>query len=134
MGCSWGCCAASCQWPAWLADRLTLGWGALQGFGNVGAWAAQVGAQWLALCSCCCPAVETLEKLPVRFCFMASSILSSLQIFGEMGGKVTTVSDAFGAVHNDAGLDVLAMRKHLASGQRLDSYTGGRCPGCRLQS
>lgn len=53
--------------------------------------------------------------------------LPCMQIFAEMGGKVTTVSDAFGAVHNEAGLDVLAMRKHLASGQRLDTYPGGKC-------
>ena len=58
-----------------------------QGFGNVGAWAAE--------------------------------------IYTEQGGIVTTVSDASGALHNDAGLDIVALRKHLAGGWKLTDYPNG---------
>lgn len=58
-----------------------------QGFGNVGAWAAE--------------------------------------IYTEQGGIVTTVSDASGAMHNDAGLDIVALRKHLAGGWKLTDFPGG---------
>ena len=60
---------------------------ALQGFGNVGAWASE--------------------------------------IFQEQGGKVVAVSDAFGAIHNEKGLDVKALRKHIASGSALKDFPGG---------
>lgn len=59
----------------------------MQGFGNVGAWAAQ--------------------------------------IFHENGGKVTAASDAFGAIKNGEGLDVPALRSHLATGAKLSDFTGG---------
>lgn len=59
----------------------------VQGFGNVGAWAAQ--------------------------------------IFAEQGATVIAVSDAFGAVRNDKGLDVPALRQHLAGGGSLDSFQEG---------
>ena len=59
----------------------------MQGFGNVGAWAAQ--------------------------------------IFQEHGGKVTAASDAFGATKNEQGLDILALRSHLATGAKLADFAGG---------
>lgn len=59
----------------------------MQGFGNVGAWAAQ--------------------------------------IFQEHGGKVTAASDAFGASRNEQGLDILALRSHLATGAKLAEFPGG---------
>ena len=63
-------------------------WGdALQGFGNVGAWASE--------------------------------------IFQEQGGKVVAVSDAFGAIHNEKGLDIKALRKHIASGTALKDFPEG---------
>lgn len=55
-----------------------------QGFGNVGAWAAE--------------------------------------ILYEQGGKVIAVSDAFGGVHNDKGLDITALRKHIAAGGKLQDF------------
>lgn len=60
---------------------------AIQGFGNVGAWAAE--------------------------------------LFTEEKGRVVAVSDAFGATHNDAGLDILALRAHVASGGKLADFAGG---------
>lgn len=59
----------------------------IQGFGNVGAWAAE--------------------------------------IYTEHGGIVTTVSDASGALHNPKGLDIIALRRHLASGWRLTDFSDG---------
>lgn len=59
----------------------------MQGFGNVGAWAAQ--------------------------------------IFQEHGGRVTAASDAFGATRNEQGLDILALRSHLATGAKLADFPGG---------
>lgn len=56
----------------------------IQGFGNVGAWAAD--------------------------------------ILNDMGGKVVAVSDVSGAVHNDKGLDVKALRKWVASGKKLTEF------------
>lgn len=52
----------------------------LQGFGNVGSWAAQ--------------------------------------ILYEMGGRVVAVSDAFGAVANEHGLEIPELRRHLADKHR----------------
>lgn len=60
---------------------------AIQGFGNVGAWAAE--------------------------------------LFEEEKGRVVAVSDAFGATHNDSGLDVKALRAHVASGGKLADFAGG---------
>ena len=71
----------------------------MQGFGNVGAWAAD--------------------------------------IFHENGGKVIAASDAFGAIRNDQGLDVPALRRHLASGAKLSEFTGGsqsEASACSFQS
>lgn len=59
----------------------------IQGFGNVGAWAAE--------------------------------------LFADMGGVVTTVSDASGAVHNPNGLDIRKLREHVADGQKLAAFQGG---------
>lgn len=66
-----------------LADKAY----AIQGFGNVGAWAAE--------------------------------------LFEEEKGRVVAVSDAFGATHNDAGLDVKALRAHVAAGGKLADFAGG---------
>ncbi|KAK9805535.1 hypothetical protein WJX72_003871 [[Myrmecia] bisecta] len=59
----------------------------IQGFGNVGAWAAQ--------------------------------------LFHEQGGRVIAVSDAFGAISNDKGLDIPSLRKHIAAGGQLHTFTEG---------
>ncbi len=41
----------------------------------------------------------------------------------ELGAKLVGVSDAFGAIRNDDGIDALALRKHIdADGGRLDEY------------
>lgn len=59
------------------------------------------------------------------------------QIFAEQGATVIAVSDAFGAVRNDKGLDVPALRQHLAGGGSLDSFQEGtlllRLPLCLKQ-
>ena len=60
----------------------------VQGFGNVGAWAAE--------------------------------------IYQEQGGIVQAVSDAFGAIYNEKGLDIKALRQHLAEGNMLDAFPEGR--------
>ena len=60
---------------------------AIQGFGNVGAWAAE--------------------------------------LFTEEKGRVVAVSDAFGATHNDSGLDIKALRAHVAAGGKLADFAGG---------
>jgi glutamate dehydrogenase (NAD(P)+) len=59
----------------------------MQGFGNVGAYAAE--------------------------------------IYAEQGGKVIAVSDANGAVLNEAGLDIKALRRHLAETGDLTSFPEG---------
>ncbi|KAG2429688.1 hypothetical protein HYH02_013946 [Chlamydomonas schloesseri] len=59
----------------------------IQGFGNVGAWAAQ--------------------------------------LLWEAGGKVVAISDVAGAVHNEQGLDIGALRKHVAGGKPLAEFSGG---------
>ena len=56
----------------------------VQGFGNVGAWAAE--------------------------------------ILHEQGGRVIAVSDAFGGIYNDKGLDITALRKHVATGGKLQEF------------
>lgn len=61
----------------------------MQGFGNVGSWAAE--------------------------------------ILYEQGGKVIATSDAFGAIYNDKGLNVSALRKHIAAGNKLLDF-----PECEL--
>ncbi|KAL6782420.1 GDH2 [Auxenochlorella protothecoides x Auxenochlorella symbiontica] len=58
----------------------------IQGFGNVGAWAAQ--------------------------------------ILHEHGGRVIAVSDVSGAIHCETGLDVPALRQHLADRQALTTFPG----------
>jgi glutamate dehydrogenase (NAD(P)+) len=63
---------------------------AIQGFGNVGAWAAE--------------------------------------LFAEEGAVVVAVSDAFSAVRvsgENNGLDVAALRAHVAAGGRLEDFSGG---------
>ncbi|KAF8056868.1 hypothetical protein HT031_006212 [Scenedesmus sp. PABB004] len=59
----------------------------IQGFGNVGAWAAE--------------------------------------ILAEHGGKVTAVSDAASAIVNEGGLDIKALRAHVAAGKPLGEFGGG---------
>lgn len=56
----------------------------IQGFGNVGAWAAD--------------------------------------ILAEQGGKVVAVSDVSGAIHNDNGINIKELRKHLAGGKKLVEF------------
>lgn len=56
----------------------------IQGFGNVGAWAAE--------------------------------------ILAESGGKVTAVSDASGAIHNDKGIDIKALRQYMSTGKTLVTF------------
>jgi len=56
----------------------------IQGFGNVGAWAAE--------------------------------------ILADNGGKVTAVSDASGAIHNDKGINIRSLRQYMASGKPLVSF------------
>lgn len=58
-----------------------------QGFGNVGAWAAE---------------------------FLA-----------DHGGKVLAVSDVSSALANEGGLDVKALRAHVAAGKPLAEFGGG---------
>lgn len=60
----------------------------IQGFGNVGSWAAQ--------------------------------------ILYEMGGRVVAVSDAFGAIANEHGLQIPELRAHLADRHRWGSSVDGR--------
>lgn len=57
----------------------------IQGFGNVGSWAAD--------------------------------------ILTEMGGRVIAVSDVTGAIHNAKGLDIKALRAHVAAGKKLGDFT-----------
>lgn len=59
----------------------------VQGFGNVGAWAAE--------------------------------------ILAEQGGKVVAISDVNGAILNENGLNVVALRAHVASGKLLQEFPGG---------
>src|SRR5215203_4983739 len=58
----------------------------VQGFGNVGSWAAR--------------------------------------IISDLGATVVGVSDAFGAIHREAGIDVHALRAHLDDGGRLTDFPG----------
>lgn len=41
---------------------------------------------------------------------------------------MTTVSDAVGAIHNPKGLDIIALRRHVAEGNKLADYNGGENP------
>ena len=47
------------------------------------------------------------------------------EIFQEQGGKGVAVSDAIGAIYNEAGLDIKALRKHIASGSALKDFPEG---------
>ncbi len=47
------------------------------------------------------------------------------EIFEEHGGKVIAVSDAFGAVYNENGLDIKALRRHIADGDLLSAFSEG---------
>ncbi len=58
----------------------------VQGFGNVGSWAARLAQ--------------------------------------DAGAKVIAVSDAFGAVHAEQGIDCLALQEHLAAGGELAGFEG----------
>jgi glutamate dehydrogenase (NAD(P)+) len=58
----------------------------VQGFGNVGSWAAR--------------------------------------IISDLGAKVVGVSDAFGAIHREGGIDVHALRAHVDDGGRLADFPG----------
>lgn len=56
----------------------------IQGFGNVGSWAAE--------------------------------------LLAEQAGKVVAISDVAGALHNEKGIDIKALRQHVASGKSLSSF------------
>jgi glutamate dehydrogenase (NAD(P)+) len=58
----------------------------IQGFGNVGSWAAR--------------------------------------IIQDLGAKVVGISDAFGAIHSDAGIDAHALSAHMAQGGALVDFPG----------
>jgi glutamate dehydrogenase (NAD(P)+) len=58
----------------------------VQGFGNVGSWAARIMQQ--------------------------------------LGAKMVAVSDAHGAIRNDAGIDANALQDHIASGGKLTDFAG----------
>jgi glutamate dehydrogenase (NAD(P)+) len=58
----------------------------IQGFGNVGSWAAR--------------------------------------IIADLGATVNAVSDAFGAIHGEAGIDPHALRRHIDEGGRLTDFGG----------
>ena len=47
------------------------------------------------------------------------------EIFQEQGGKVVAVSDAGGAIANEAGLDIMALRRHLAGKNMLSTFVDG---------
>ena len=55
-------------------------------------------------------------------------------IFHEQGGKVLAASDAFGAVRNSQGLDIPALRAHLATGAKLADFPGGKQAACLVVS
>lgn len=84
-------CSLSHEHNAWYSQPWQQCESVIQGFGNVGAWAA--------------------EMLHVR------------------GGRVLCVSDRDGAIHNEQGLDIRALRRHLAAtppfGGSLLSFPGG---------
>jgi glutamate dehydrogenase (NAD(P)+) len=48
------------------------------------------------------------------------------ELYAEQGGIVTTVSDASGALHNPTGLDIVALRRHVAEGYKLTEFKGGQ--------
>ena len=48
------------------------------------------------------------------------------EIYQEHGAIVQAVSDAFGAVYNESGLDIKALRAHLAEGNSLDTFPDGK--------
>jgi len=58
----------------------------VQGFGNVGSWAAR--------------------------------------IIQDLGAKIVGVSDAFGAIHGEAGIDAHALQEHLIGGGKLTEFPG----------
>jgi glutamate dehydrogenase (NAD(P)+) len=60
---------------------------AIQGFGNVGSWAAR--------------------------------------LIAEAGGSIRFVSDAFGAVANDRGLDIPALQAHVLNTKTVKGFAGG---------
>ena len=51
------------------------------------------------------------------------------EIFQEQGGKVLAVSDAASAIYNEAGLDILALRRHLAGKNPLATFPEGAAQG-----
>lgn len=55
------------------------------------------------------------------------------EIFQEQGGKVLAVSDAFGAIHNENGLNIKALRKHIADGKALKDFPEGMRPAAAPQ-
>jgi glutamate dehydrogenase (NAD(P)+) len=58
----------------------------VQGYGNVGSWAARIMQQ--------------------------------------LGAKMVAVSDAYGAIRNDAGIDANALHQHIVDGERITTFEG----------
>ena len=50
------------------------------------------------------------------------------EFYQEQGGKVLAVSDAVGAIYNEAGLDILALRRHMAGKNPLSTFPEGASP------
>jgi glutamate dehydrogenase/leucine dehydrogenase len=50
---------------------------------------------------------------------------ASAQFLAELGVRVVVVSDVAGAVRNPKGLDVAAMRQHVAGGGTVSAFPGG---------
>lgn len=51
--------------------------------------------------------------------------LWTAQYLHEAGGKVIAIADIDSAIRNDAGLDIPALRRHVASGKPLKDFPGG---------
>jgi len=49
------------------------------------------------------------------------------EIFSEHGGKVVAVSDANSAVHNEKGLDIVALRRHVTAKNPIGTFPEGEC-------
>lgn len=46
-------------------------------------------------------------------------------LFAEQGAKIVAVSDISGAVMNQSGLDIAAMKEHISAGNPLNDFSGG---------
>ncbi len=53
------------------------------------------------------------------------------ELITEQGGKVTAISDVHGAVHNEKGIDIKALRAHVAAGKPLAEFAEAAVGGAR---